>query len=137
MTPSHSIATIAPRTNSFRWDDSIIALARDAFLHSHYASQRQYARDHGIPRATLGSWLRDDPGDDPDFEPEVKDFFRSGVGQRFLRRLLLALFVDFLFGGSPAVCAGSPASCDGPDWTASSLPPREPCTNSARPWRST
>ena len=100
MTLPHCIDPIAPRTDPFRWDCPTIAQARDAFQHSNHGSQRQYAHDHGIPRSTLGFWLRDDPSDDPDLEPEVKAFFRSGVGQRFLRRLILALFVGFLFGGA-------------------------------------
>jgi len=100
MTPSHCIYPVAPCTDPFRWDGSTIAQARDAFQQSDHGSQRQYAHDHDIPRATLGFWLRDEPGDDPDLEPEVKDFFRSSVGQRFLRRLVLALFVVFLFGGA-------------------------------------
>lgn len=98
MTPSHTIDTVAPCTVPFRWDDSTIAQARDAFQQSDHGSQRQYAHEHDIPRATLGFWLRDEPGDDPDLEPEVRTFFRSSVGQRFLRRLVLALFVVFLFG---------------------------------------
>jgi hypothetical protein len=99
MTPPHSIDLVGPRTDSFRWDDSTIARARDAFQQSDHASQRQYARDHDIPRATLGFWLRDEI-DDPDLEPEVEDFFRSRVGLCFLRRLVLALFVGFLLGGA-------------------------------------
>lgn len=99
MTPSHSIDLGAPCTDSFRWDHSTIAQARDAFQQSDHASQRQYARDHDIPRATLGFWLRDEP-EDPDLEPEVIDFFRSRVGLRFLRRIVLALFVVFLLGGA-------------------------------------
>jgi len=100
MTPSQCIDPIDPHTDPFRWDDSTIAQAFDAFAHPDHASQRQYAHDHGIPRSTLGSWLRDESGDDPDPEPEVKTFFRSGVGRRFLRRLVLALFLVFLFGGA-------------------------------------
>lgn len=100
MTPSHSIDLVSPCTDSFRWDDSTIAQARDAFQQSDHASQRQYARDHDIPRATLGFWLRDELDDDPDLEPEVKDFFRSRVGLCFSSRIVLALFVVFLLGGA-------------------------------------
>ena len=99
MTPSHSIDLVSPCTDSFRWDYSSIAQARDAFQQSDHASQRQYARDHDIPRATLGFWLRDEL-DDPDLEPEVKDVFRSSTGHRFLRRIVLTLFVVFLLGGA-------------------------------------
>jgi hypothetical protein len=53
-------------------------------------SQRQYANEHGLPRSTLGDWLRQEAPSD--LEAEVVAFFRSQAGQRFLRVLLLALF---------------------------------------------
>jgi len=77
-----------------------VAQAHDHFRHPDHSSQRQYARDQGVPRSTLGSWLRDDPGAGSGLEPEALAFFRSPAGQRFLRRLVLALFVVFLFGAA-------------------------------------
>ena len=100
MTPPQCIDQTAPPPGPFRWDGPTILQARDAFQHSDHGSQRQYAHDHGIPRATLGFWLRHERADDPDLEPEVYTFFRSGVGHHFLRRLILALFLVFLFGGA-------------------------------------
>jgi hypothetical protein len=56
-------------------------------------SQRAYAQQHGIPRSTLGYWLRQDFPDHLD--PDLVWFFRCPVGQAFLRRLVLALLVTF------------------------------------------
>jgi uncharacterized protein DUF6399 len=56
-------------------------------------SQRQYAQQHGIPRSTLGDWLRQPAPEGVD--PEVVSFFRHPAGERFLRRLLLALHLVF------------------------------------------
>ena len=105
MTPPQCIDQTAPRPDPDlgRWDGPTIAQTFDAFDHPDHCSQRQYARDHDIPRSTLGSWLRDARVQrdlDPDLEPEVFVFFRSSVGQRFLRRLVLALFLVFQFGGA-------------------------------------
>jgi Family of unknown function (DUF6399) len=102
MTPTHPTDPVASRTDPFRWDRPTRAQAHDHFQHPDHSSQRAYAREHGLPRSTLGAWLRDDRPDDPDpdLEPEVRAFFRSAAGQRFLRRLVLALFVVFLFGAA-------------------------------------
>ncbi len=100
MTPPQCIDQTALPTGPFRWDGPTILQARDAFQHSDHGSQRQYAHDHGIPRSTLGFWLRHECADDSDLEPEVYTFFRSSVGHHFLRRLILALFLVFLFGGA-------------------------------------
>jgi hypothetical protein len=100
MTLPHSTAQTSPSTDPFRWDQSIIAQANDHFSHPDHCSQRQYARDHGISRATLGDWLRDDRFDNSGLEPEVIAFFRSPAGLRFLRKIVLALFLVFLFGAA-------------------------------------
>jgi hypothetical protein len=56
-------------------------------------SQRRYAQQKGIPRSTLGDWLRQD---DPEgIEPDVVAFYRSPPGQRWLRRQVLALHLVF------------------------------------------
>ena len=100
MTLSHS--TDCPRScpDPFRWTRDQIAAAWDDFADPEHPSQRQYAQQHQIPRSTLGAWLRDDRLDDSDLDPELVAFFRSGAGQRFLRRLVLALFTVFVFGGA-------------------------------------
>jgi hypothetical protein len=98
MTLSHSTDQAIPNTDPFRWDQAIIAQAYDHFSHPDHCSQRQYAREHGISRATLGDWIRDDRFDNSGLEPEVIAFFRSSVGLRLLRKIVLALFLVFVFG---------------------------------------
>lgn len=55
-------------------------------------SQRQYAQEHGVPRSTLGFWLRQDF---PDLDPDFVHFFRCPSGQTFLRQLLCAALLVF------------------------------------------
>jgi hypothetical protein len=103
MTPPQCTNPTASRTDPFRWDRPTIASTHDYFQDPDHGSQRQYAREQGIPRSTVGSWLRDDPSGASatvDLEPELVSFFRSSVGLRFLRRVVLALFLVFLFGGA-------------------------------------
>jgi len=100
MTPPHCTEQAAPRTDPFRWEGPTRAQAFDHFRHPDHSSQRQYARDHGIPRSTLGTWLRRDGAADALLEPEALAFFRAVAGRHFLHRLVLALFVDFHFGGA-------------------------------------
>jgi Family of unknown function (DUF6399) len=100
MTPPHSTDQAVPNTDPCRWDQSITAHAYDHFSHPDHGSQRQYAREHGSARATLGDWLRDDRFDNSGLEPEVIAFFRSAAGLRFLRKLVLALFLVFVFGAA-------------------------------------
>src|SRR4051812_25963398 len=99
MTPPQCNDPAAAPTEPFRWEAVFVTDAFDHFRDSAHGSQRQYARDHGIPRSTLGSWLRQDPADS-DLDPQLAAFFRSACGLRFLRRLVLALFVVFLFRGA-------------------------------------
>jgi Family of unknown function (DUF6399) len=56
-------------------------------------SQRQYARQHGIPRSTLGDWLRKEFPDHLD--PDLVCFFRCPAGHAFLRRFVLSLLLVF------------------------------------------
>jgi hypothetical protein len=100
MTPPHSTDPARTGTDPLRWDQPIRAHAYDHFSQPDHCSQRQYAREHGIPRATLGSWLRDDRCDDSGLDPEVLAFFRSAAGLRFLRQIVLALFIVFVFGAA-------------------------------------
>jgi hypothetical protein len=62
------------------------------------ASQRQFARQHDIPRSTLGYWLRHPDPDGAD--PDLAAFLRGAAGEAFLRRLVLALFLVFNFRGA-------------------------------------
>jgi hypothetical protein len=100
MTLPHSTDQAFPSTDPFRWQQDTLAQAFDHFAAAGSFSQRQYSREHGIPRSTLGSWLRDDRFDDSGLDPDVVAFFRSTAGLRFLRRLVLALFLDFGLGAA-------------------------------------
>jgi hypothetical protein len=100
MTLSYSIDTTDPRTGSFdprsdssRWDRSEVARAIDAFQDPNHPSQRQYAKEHNLPRATVGDWLRKDFPDH--LEPDLVCFFRCPAGHAFLRRLVLAALLVF------------------------------------------
>jgi hypothetical protein len=92
MTPSHSTNPQPPRTDPFRWSRADTARAFDHFAAGEHSSQRQYAHDHDIPRATLGYWLR---RDDPTDNDPVAAFFHSSPGQTCLRGIVLAALVAF------------------------------------------
>jgi hypothetical protein len=98
MTPPQSTDPTDPRTDPFRWDHQRIASVFDHFCNpDHPTSQRHFAKQHDIPRSTLGSWLRQP---DPDgLDPDLVAFFRSTCGLALPRRIVLALFVVFLFRG--------------------------------------
>jgi hypothetical protein len=92
MTPPQSTTPHAPRTAPRRRPRAQAAQARDHFGDpARTTSQRRYARQHGLPRATLGDWLRRTAPDGLDADSVT--FFRSAAGERFLRRLLLALLL--------------------------------------------
>lgn len=99
MTLSHSNTSSSDRTDSFRWDRLDVAAAFAAFSAAESSSsQRHFAQQHGIPRSTLGSWLR---RPDPDgVDPDLADFFRRPCGETFLRQIVLALFLVFHFRSS-------------------------------------
>lgn len=96
MTPSQTTPAPGRRQDFSRWPHDQIARAFDHFSDPDCdSSQRQYARQHGIPRSTLGFHLRREAPDGVD--PELAAFLRSSSGRRFLRRILLALFLVFAF----------------------------------------
>lgn len=99
MTPTLSTDHTPPRTDPFRWDDQNIARVFDHFSDPYQpTSQRQFAQQHGIPRATLGSWLRQP---DPEgLDAALVTFLRGSAGCAFLRRLVLALFFVFCYRGA-------------------------------------
>ncbi len=100
MLPSQATLPLDARQDPFRWEQIDTAGVRDDFSDPFEApqSQRQYAQQHGIPRSTLGYWLRQP--DPQGVEPDLVCFLRSRCGVRFLRRLVLALFVVFVFRGA-------------------------------------
>jgi Family of unknown function (DUF6399) len=94
MTLPQSTPAADTRTGPSRRPRAQAAQARDHFRDpGHTTSQRQYAREHGLPRSTLGHWLRQDPPDGLD--PDLAAFLGSVAGERFLRRLVLALLLVF------------------------------------------
>jgi Family of unknown function (DUF6399) len=92
MTPCHSTNLPPSCPDPFRWSRADAAQAFAHFANPDHSSQRQYARDHDIPRSTLGYWSRrDHPAD---AEP-VASFFHSPAGEEVLRRIVLAAHVAF------------------------------------------
>ena len=95
MTLCQPTEPIEARQDPRFWDRIDIA-----FVHADFAdpmttpvSQREYARQHDIPRSTLGYWLRKDYPEHLD--PDLVSFFISPAGHTFLRRLVLALLLIF------------------------------------------
>ena len=95
MPPSETITAAADQQVPFRWPPISTAEVCAAFADpiDPPTSQRQYARQHGIPRSPLGYWLRKPFPDHLD--PALVTFFRSPAGLGFLRRLVLALLLVF------------------------------------------
>jgi len=63
-------------------------------------SQRDFAKETGVPRTTLQNWVNRKAQIDAD--PELVDFLESPVGVKFLHHLTLALHFEFTKVG----CAG-------------------------------
>jgi hypothetical protein len=101
MTPAQSNPDTAPRPGPFRWTRTQTTQARHDFHHPDHAppSQRQFARDHGLPRSTLGHWLRHHRPAAANLEPALAAFLDSPAGYRFLRRLVAALHLVFHLAG--------------------------------------
>jgi hypothetical protein len=103
MTPPPLNPDTAPRPDAFRWKRQQATQARHDFQRPDhdFSSQRHFAQPNGIPRATLPHWLRQ--ADHPDLEPQRAAFFESPVGYHFLRRLVLALHLDFHLAGPAGI----------------------------------
>lgn len=96
MTLSQITTAADPCQDSYRWPRQLLATASDrAHDPDTHISQRLLAEDLGVPRSTLGYWLRRDTP--PGVDPNLARFLRSSPGQAFLRRLYLALFLAFSF----------------------------------------
>jgi hypothetical protein len=93
MTPSQSTTHADARPDPSRWPRDQRGRACDHFTDRDSFSQREYARRYGIPRSTLGDWLRQDEPEGLD--PELVAFLRSAAGERWQRRLVLALLLVF------------------------------------------
>jgi hypothetical protein len=95
MTPCQPMPASDARPESCYWSRMDTAQAYAAFSDpsSPPPSQREYAQQQGIPRSTLGHWLRQElPAH---LDPEFVAFFRCPAGQTFLRRIVLAALLDF------------------------------------------
>jgi hypothetical protein len=95
MTPPQATASFDPRQEPCPWGRLDTAGAFSAFADpfARPTSQRHYAQEHGIPRSTLGYWLRQEyPAH---LDQDLVRFFRRSAGEAFLRRLVLALLLVF------------------------------------------
>jgi hypothetical protein len=95
MTPGQTTADASNRQGPDRWSRQHTARAFADFSDPFRPpfSQRQYAQQHGVPRATLGDWLR---RPDPDgLDPRLVAFFREPCGEAFLRRLVCSILFVF------------------------------------------
>lgn len=105
MTPDQSNPDPGPRPDPFRWTRAHTTQARHDFHHPEHTprSQRQFARDRGLPRSTLGYWLRHHRPTDPALDPALVAFLDSPAGHRFLRRLVAALHLVFHLAGPAGI----------------------------------
>jgi hypothetical protein len=95
MTPGDAIPQTTIRPEPCFWSrcDTAQAVAAFSDPFNPPSSQRDYAEEHGIPRSTLGYWLRKEFPEHLD--PDLVSFFRCPAGLAWLRRLVLALLVVF------------------------------------------
>lgn len=101
MLPHQPTPDTDPRPAPFRWSRTDATRATHDFHNPAQPppSQRQFARDTGVPRSTLGDWLRRGRQPHPGLEPELVAFLESPAGHRFLRRLVAALHLAFHLAG--------------------------------------
>ena len=64
-------------------------------------SQREFAKQAGVPRTTLQSWLTRMEGIDAD--PALVSFFESPVGVNFLHTLIVGLHFEFTKVGCASI----------------------------------
>jgi hypothetical protein len=97
--PSQTTPASPSRQDPFRWNriDSAAAFAAFADPHDRPSSQRRFASEHGIPHSTLNYWLRRDGAPLDGIDPDLAAVLRSPAGVAFLRRVVLALFLVFVF----------------------------------------
>jgi Family of unknown function (DUF6399) len=95
MTPSQLNPEAAPRPEPFRWTraEATQALHDCHDPHQTASSQRQFAQQAGVPRATLQHWLGRQRR--LDLDPLAARFFDSPPGLAFLHRLVVAAHLVF------------------------------------------
>lgn len=103
MTPPQLNPHTDTRPDPRRHSRTQATQARHDFHHPDRAadSQRQFCQQTGVPRTTFQHWLRQ--AQHTDLQSEVVAFFESPVGYDFLRRLLLALHLDFHLAGPAGI----------------------------------
>jgi hypothetical protein len=95
MTPSQLISEVTPRPEPFRWTRAEATQALHDFHHPPTTppSQRQFAAQASVPRATLQHWLGRQRR--LDLDPLAARFFDSSPGLAFLHRLVVAAHLVF------------------------------------------
>ena len=95
MTLSQLNPDVAPRPEPFRWTraDTVAALHDCHEPHRTPDSQRHFAQQAGVPRATLQHWLHRQQH--LDLDPLASRFFDSPPGLAFLHRLVTAAHLVF------------------------------------------
>ena len=97
MPPPQPNASAASCQDPFRWSREAILHALDDFSSPLRPSQREFARQAGIPPATFNYWFRQFT---PDPADPVASFFCSAPGEEVLRHLLTAAFLVFQLRGA-------------------------------------
>jgi hypothetical protein len=97
MLPPQPTTPGPTRQEPFRWAHSDVSDAFDHFRQARPSSRRQYAQEHGLPRSTLGYWLRRDGATDDD---PVAAFCHSAAGVSFLQGIVLAALTTFSLQGA-------------------------------------
>jgi Family of unknown function (DUF6399) len=93
MTLSQLNPDLPCQPEPFRWNRADTTQALHDF-HQAQCSQRQFAAQTAIPRSTLGYWQQQQR-QHQDLDPPFAAFCQSPAGERFLRRLVLALHLVF------------------------------------------
>jgi hypothetical protein len=95
MTPSQLNSATSGRPEPFRWTrvETVQALSDCHAPHRPASSQRQFAQQAGLPRATLQHWLKRQHR--LDLDPLAARFFDSPAGLAFLHRLVVAAHLVF------------------------------------------
>lgn len=95
MTPLQLNPAVPPRPEPFRWDRAAAAQTLHDCHNSHdtSSSQRKFAQQAGVPRATLQHWLGRQRR--LDLDPLAARFFDSPPGLAFLHRLVVAAHLVF------------------------------------------
>lgn len=88
--------------HKIKWSrDDVSQKIIDFESRKHKFSQREFAKETGVPRTTLQNWLNRKAQINAD--PELVDFLESPAGVRFLHNLTLALHFEFTKVGCASI----------------------------------